>query len=99
MEYSTNGKVTVDQKTQIQKAIMGVLNKFPSFGSNPKVNLHSKAIGEAINAVFWVISVKYIFFLCFSKFFQETPDMLIKGCVESSEFHALKLRNLKYFLS
>lgn len=23
--------------------------------------------------------------------------MLIKGCVESSEFHALKLRNLKYF--
>lgn len=81
MEYSTNGKVTQDQKILIQKTIMSLLVKFPSFGANPKVNLHSKAVGEAINSVFWVVS--------------ETPEMLIKGCVESSEFHALKLRNLK----
>lgn len=59
MEYSTNGKATADQKTQIQKTIMGLLGKFPSFGSNQKVNLHSKAVGEAINAVFWVVSVHY----------------------------------------
>ena len=30
-------------------------------------------------------------------FFKETPEMLIKNCVESSEFHALKLRSTKYF--
>ena len=58
MEYSTVGKVAADQKVLIQKAIMSLLAKFPSFGANPKVNLHSKAVGEAINAVFWVVSVK-----------------------------------------
>jgi hypothetical protein len=58
MEYSTNGKVTQDQKILIQKTIMSLLVKFPSFGANPKVNLHSKAVGEAINSVFWVVSVR-----------------------------------------
>ena len=58
MEYSTNGKVTNEQKTLIQKTIMGLLAGFPKFQANQKVNLHSKAVGEAINAVFWVINVK-----------------------------------------
>lgn len=81
MEYSTNGKANADQKKEIQTTFMGLLKKFSSFGANVKVNLHSKAVGEAINAVFWVVS--------------ETPEMLMKGCIESSEFHGLKLRNLK----
>lgn len=58
MEYSTNGKVTNEQKTLIQKTIMGLLAGFPKFQANQKVNLHAKAVGEAINAVFWVINVK-----------------------------------------
>ena len=72
MEYSTNGKVTADQKVQIQKTMMGLLSKFPSFGSNPKVSIHSKAVGEAVNAVFWVISVnihKIAFLSIFMIFF------------------------------
>ena len=67
MEYSTNGKVTNEQKTLIQKTIMGLLAGFPKFQANQKVNLHSKAVGEAINAVFWVVNVKKIKFHVFFK--------------------------------
>lgn len=58
MEYSTKGNATKEQKTLIQKTINGLLAKFPSFGSNQKVNIHAKAVGDAINSVFWVISVR-----------------------------------------
>lgn len=81
MEYSANGKATPDQKKEIQNTLMGIIKKLSTYSSNNKVNLHVKAIGEVINSIFWVIS--------------ETPNMLIKGCIESSEFHVLKVRNLK----
>lgn len=81
MEFSTVGKVTPEQKKEIQTILMGQLKKIGNFASNQKVSIHVKAVSEAMNSVFWVLL--------------DTPELTIKGYVESSEFHGLKLKALK----
>ena len=81
MEFSTVGKVTPEQKKEVQTILMGQLKKIGNLASNQKVSIHVKAVSEAMNSVFWVLL--------------ETPELTIKGYIESSEFHGLKVKALK----
>jgi hypothetical protein len=81
LEFSTLGKLTPDQKKEVQIFLSNQLKKIGNFLSNQKVVVHVKAVAEAMNSIFWVLV--------------ETPELTIKGYIESSEFHGLKLKALK----
>lgn len=82
LEYSFHAKKpSLEQLQNVQKEFISKVKKLNDIKSKD-YQIHIKSILEGINGAFWV-------------FADQAPFMVIDNTVESSEFHALKVKKLK----